>query len=70
MIDREVLSDQGKREYGRIIAGPIKQAVASARKRSNTARPSEDGNFGHSAVHLTMPLRYLVHRDPDKVLRS
>lgn len=38
VIDRDVLPDQGKREYDRIIAGPIKQAVASARKQVEQSR--------------------------------
>ncbi|AUC99143.1 hypothetical protein CWS35_36535 [Bradyrhizobium sp. SK17] len=38
VIDREVLPDLGKREYDRIIAGPIKQAVASARKQLEQSR--------------------------------
>lgn len=38
VIDREALPDQGKREYDRTIAGPIKQAVASAREQLAQSR--------------------------------
>ena len=57
VLDRKNLSEEGKRAYDRIIEGPIKNAVASARqqlKQTRTERPETERSRGLrcSASHL------------------
>jgi len=71
VLDRKNLSEEGKRAYDRIIEGPIKNAVASARqqlKQTRTERPETTLsvlwvlNNGYTALNHEELTALVAHR--------